>query len=100
VTLGLGEHMEWEYNARDCILIVDLHKLFVPDNDDGKEQMSNILTHVQLGVVDHLIIHAYVDSYTRNAYDGRSMTLHHLIDIGCFSELDDLVGNPPVTTPL
>jgi hypothetical protein len=88
--------MAWEYNTLDRILIVDLHKLLVPDNDDGEEQMSNILTHVHLGVVDHLIIHAYVESCTRDAYDGRSMTLYHPIEIGCFPELDDLVHNPPL----
>ncbi len=31
----------------------------------------------------------------RDRYDGRSMTLYHPIDVGCFLELDDLVWNPP-----
>ncbi len=88
--------MAWEYNARDRTLIVDLHKLLVHDNDDGEEQISNILTHVHLRVVDHLIIHAYVESWTRDAYDGCTMTLYHPIEIGCFLELDDLVCNPPL----
>jgi hypothetical protein len=93
--LGSKEYVAWEYNAFDCTLIVDLHKLLIPDNDDGEEQMSSILMHVHLGVVDHLTIHAYVESCTRDAYDGRSMTLYHPIEIGCFPELDDLVHNPP-----
>jgi hypothetical protein len=60
--LGSREYMAWEYNAHDRTLIVDLHKLLVHDNDDCEEQISNILTHVHLRVVDHLIIHAYVES--------------------------------------
>jgi len=94
--LGSKEYVAWEYNTLDCTLIMDLHKLLVPNNDDGEKQMSSILTHVHLGVVDHLIIHAYVESCTRDAYDGRSMTLYHPIEIGCFLELDDLVRNPPL----
>jgi hypothetical protein len=75
--LGSKEYMAWEYNVLNHTLIVDVHKLLVLDNDDSEEQMSSILTHVHLGVVDHLIIHAYVESCTQDAYDGRSMTLYH-----------------------
>ncbi len=50
--------------------------------------------HIHLGVVDHVIIHAYVKFYTQDGYNGRSMTLYHLIDIGCFLVLNDLFHNP------
>jgi len=94
--LGFGEDKAWEYNQNDRILIMDLHKLLVPVDYDDKEQMSSILTHIHMGLVDHLIIHAYVESCTQDAYNGRSMTLYHPIDIGCFSEFNDLVLNPPL----
>jgi hypothetical protein len=48
--LGSGEDNAWEYNENDRILIVDLHKLVVPVNDDDEKQMSDILTHVHLGL--------------------------------------------------
>jgi hypothetical protein len=38
----------WEYNLSDRILIVDLHKLLVHVGYDDEEQMSNILTHIQI----------------------------------------------------
>ncbi len=72
VTLGLMENKAWEYNPSDCILIVDLHKLLVLVDYDDKEQMLNILAHIHLEMVDHLIIHAYVESCTRDGYNGRS----------------------------
>ncbi len=76
-------------------MIMDLHKLLVPIDYDDEEQMSNIFAYIHIAVVDHFIIHAYVESYTRDGYDGCFMTLYHHIDIGCFPELDDLVRNPP-----
>jgi hypothetical protein len=94
-TLGSGEDKAWEYNPSDRILIMDLHKLLVPIGYDDEEQMSNILVHIYLGVVDHVIIHVYVEFYTRDGYNRHSMTLYHPIDIRCFPELDDLVHNPP-----
>jgi hypothetical protein len=60
-----------------------------------EKQMSNILAHVHLRVVDHLVIHAYSESYTKDRYDGRSMTLYHPINVEWFPELDNLVHNPP-----
>jgi hypothetical protein len=94
-TLGSREEKAWEYNENDRILIMDLHKLLAPVNYDDEEQMSNILAHVHLRVVDHVINHAYVESCTRDCYDGHSMILYHPINIECFPELDDLVRNPP-----
>jgi len=76
-------------------LTIDLYKLFSPINYDDEEQMSRILAHVHLGVVDHVVIHAYAESCTRDRYDERSMTLYHPIDVRCFLELDDLIRNPP-----
>jgi hypothetical protein len=76
-------------------LIVDLHKLFAPVNDDDEKQMSDILAHVHLGVVDHVVIHAYLESCTRDRYDGRSMTLYHPINVEWFPELDNMVRNAP-----
>ncbi len=57
--------------------------------------MSDILAHVHLRVIDHVVIHAYVESCTRDRYDERSMTLYHPINVECFPELDGLVRNPP-----
>jgi hypothetical protein len=94
-TLGSGEANAWEYNPSDHILIMDLHKLLVPVGYDNEEQMSSILAHIHLKVVDHVIIHSYVDFCTRDGYNGHSMTLYHPIDIRCFLELNDLVHNPP-----
>jgi hypothetical protein len=74
VTLGFGEDKAWEYNQKDHILIVDLHKLIVLIHYDDEEQMSSILAHIHMGVVNHLIIHAYVGSCTRNAYDHNTLS--------------------------
>jgi hypothetical protein len=75
--LWAEEYDTWEYNENDCVLIVDLHKLLAPVTDEDEKQMSDILAHVHLGVVDHLVIHAYLESCTRDRYDGHSMTLYH-----------------------
>jgi len=90
------EEKAWEYNENDRILIIDLHKLLAPVNYDGKKQMFDIFAHVHLGVVNHVVIHAYMESCTRDCYDGRSMTLyHHPINVEWFPELDNLVRNSP-----
>jgi hypothetical protein len=56
--------------------------------------MFDILAHVHRGVVDHVVVHAYLESCTRDRYDERSMTLYHPINIEWFPELDSLVRNP------
>jgi len=94
--LWAGEYDAWEYNENGRVLIVDLHKLFAPVTDEDEKQMSNIMAHVQLGVVDHFVIHAYLESCTRDRYDGHSMTLYHPINVEWFLELDNLVCNPPL----
>jgi hypothetical protein len=35
--LGSGEDDAWEYNENDRILIIDLHKLLAPVNDDDEK---------------------------------------------------------------
>jgi hypothetical protein len=95
-TLGSREDKAWEYNPSDYILVMDLRKLFILIGYDDKEQMSSIFTHIHVSVVDHVIIHVYVESCKQDGYNGHSMTLYHFIDIGCFLELDDLVHNPPL----
>jgi hypothetical protein len=94
--LWVGEYDAWEYNENGRVLIVDLHKLLAPVTNEDKKQMSDILAHVHLGVVDHLVIHAYLESCTRDHYSGRSMTLYHPINVEWFPELDNLVHNPPL----
>jgi hypothetical protein len=94
-SLGSGEDNAWEYNENNRILIIDLHKLFAPINDDDEKQMFDILAHVHLGVVDHLVIHAYLESCTRDRYNGCFMTLYHPMNVEWFRELDSLVRNPP-----
>ncbi len=89
--LSFGEDNAWEYNENDRILIVDLHKLLASINDDDEKQMSDILAHVHLGMVDHVVIHAYLESCTKDHYDGHSMTLYHPINVEWFPELDSLV---------
>jgi hypothetical protein len=68
--------------------------LLAPVNDDDEKQMSNILAYVHLGVVDD-VIHAYLESCTRDRYDGCSMTLYHPINVEWFPELHSLIHNPP-----
>jgi hypothetical protein len=93
--LWFREYDAWEYNENDHILIVDLHKLLAPVTDKDEKQMSDILAHVHLGVVNHFVIHAYLESCIRDRYDGRSMTVYHPINVEWFPELDSLVRNPP-----
>ncbi len=76
-------------------MIVDLHKLLALVTDEHEKQMTDILAHVQLGVVDHLVIHAYLESTTTDRYNERSMTLYYPIDVELFPELDNLMCNPP-----
>jgi hypothetical protein len=94
-SLGSREYNAWEYNENDRILIVDLHKLLVLVNYDDEKQMSDILAHVHLGVVDYVVIHTYLESSTRDRYSERSMTLYHPINVEWFPKLDSLVRNPP-----
>jgi len=68
VTLSLREDKAWEYNPSDHILIVDLHKVLIHVGYDNKEQMSSIFTHIHFRVVDHIIIHAYMEVCTRDGY--------------------------------
>ncbi len=93
--LGSGENKAWEYNENDRILIIDLHKLLAPINYDDEKQLSDILAHVHLGVVNHVVIHAYLKSCTRDRYDGHSMTLYHPINVEWFLEFDSLICRPP-----
>jgi len=93
--LSSGENKAWKYNENVRILIIDFHKLLAPINYDDKKQMSDIFAHVHLGVVDHVVIHAYLESCTRNRYDERSMTLYHPINVEWFPEFDSLVHHPP-----
>jgi len=92
--LWAGEYDAWEYNENGHVLIVDLHKLLAPVTNDDKKQMTDIFAHVHLGVINHLVIHAYLESTTRDRYDGHSMTLYHPINVEWFPELDSLVRNP------
>jgi len=93
--LWVGEYDAWEYKEDGHVLIVDLHKLLAPVTDEWEKQMPDILTHVHLGVVDHLVIHAYLETTERDRYTERCMTLYHPIYMEWFPELDNLVHNPP-----
>jgi hypothetical protein len=79
--LWADEYDAWEYNENGRVLIVDLHKLFTPVTDEDERQMTDILAHVYLGVVNHLIIHAYIESCERDRYSGHCMTLYHPISV-------------------
>jgi hypothetical protein len=91
--LWAGEYDAWEYKEDGRVLIVDLHKLLAPVTDEWDKKMPDILAHVHLGVVDHLVIHAYLETTESNR--GRCYTVFHPIDVEWFPELDDLVRNPP-----
>jgi hypothetical protein len=93
--LWAGEYDAWEYKEDGHVLIVDLHKLLALVTDEWEKQMPDILAHVHLGVVDHLVIHAYLEATERYRYTGRYMTLYHPINVEWFPELDNLVRNPP-----
>jgi hypothetical protein len=58
--LWAGEYDAWEYKEDGRVLIIDLHKLLALVTNEDEKQMTDILAHVHLGVVDHLVIHAYL----------------------------------------
>jgi hypothetical protein len=67
--------------------------LLAPVTDEWEKQMPDILAHVHLGVVDHLVIHAYIETTERNR--GHCYTVFYPIYVEWFPELDDLIRNPP-----
>ncbi len=77
--LWAGEYDAWEYKENGRVLIVDLHKLLALVTDEDEKQMMDILAHVYFGVVDHLVIHAYLEAIERDRYSGHCMTLYHPI---------------------
>jgi hypothetical protein len=91
--LWAGEYDAWEYEENGHVLTVDLHKLLAPATNEWEKQMPDILAHVHLGVVDHLVILAYIESTER--YRGRCFTVYHPMRVEWFLELDDVVRNPP-----
>jgi hypothetical protein len=91
--LWADEYDAWEYKEDGRVLIVDLHNLLAPASDEWEKQMPDILAHVHLGVVDHLVILAYMEGIER--YRGRCFTVYHPMRVEWFPELDDLVRNPP-----
>jgi hypothetical protein len=82
--LWAGEYDAWEYKENGHVLIVDLHKLLTPVTNEWEKQMPDILAHVYLGVVDHLVIHAYLEATERNQNSGRCYTLYHPIYVEWF----------------
>jgi hypothetical protein len=57
--------------------------------------MTDILAHVELGVVDRLVILAYLESTERDRLSRRCYTLYYPLEVEWFPELDNLVRNPP-----
>jgi hypothetical protein len=92
--LWAGEYDAWEYEENGRVLTVDLHKLLSPVTDESEKQMTDILAHVELGVVDHLVILAYSESTERDRLSGRCHTLYYPLEVEWFLELDNLVRNP------
>ncbi len=92
--LWVGEYDAWEYEENGRVLIVDLHKLLAPATDECEKQMPEILAHVYLRVVDHFVIHAYIETIERNRYSA-CYTSYHPICVEWFLELDNLIHNPP-----
>jgi hypothetical protein len=93
--LWAGEYDAWEYEENGRVLTVDLHKLLAPVTDEWEKQMTDILAHVHLGVVDHLVILAYLEATERNRLSRRCYTLYHPLEVEWFLEFDNLVRNPP-----
>ncbi len=91
--LWAGEYDAWEYEENGGVLTVDLHKLLAPATDEWEKQMPYILAHVHLGVVDHLVILAYIEATER--YRGHCFTVYHPMRVEWFPELDEVVRNPP-----
>jgi hypothetical protein len=60
------ESQAWEYDVNICTLVVNLYKLVVLEYYDDEQQIAIILTDVDLGVVDHLFVLAYIESCCRN----------------------------------
>jgi hypothetical protein len=67
--------------------------LLAPVTDEWEKQMPDILAHVHLGVVDHLVIHAYIEATERNRE--HCYTVFYPIYVEWFPEFDDLIRNPP-----
>ncbi len=93
--LWAGEYDAWEYKENGRVLIVDLHKLLAPVINEWEKQMPDIMAHVYLGVVNHFVIHAYLEATERNRYSRCCYTLYQPIYVKWFPELDNLVRNPP-----
>jgi hypothetical protein len=69
--------------------------LLAPVTDEWEKQMTDILAHVHLGVVDHLVILAYLETTERNRLSRRCYTLYHPLEVEWFPELHNLVRNLP-----
>jgi hypothetical protein len=67
--------------------------LLAPAIDEWEKQIPDILAHVHLGVVDHLVILTYIEGTER--YRGCCFTVYHPMCVEWFPELDDVVCNPP-----
>ncbi len=93
--LWAGEYDAWEYEENGRVLTVDLHKLLSPVTDESEKQMIDILAHVELGVVDRLVILAYLESTERDRLSRRCYTLYYPLEVEWFPKLDNLVRNPP-----
>jgi hypothetical protein len=93
--LWAGEYDAWEYEENGRVLTVDLHKLLSPVTDESEKQMTDIMAHVELGVVDHLVILTYLESTERDRLSRRYYTLYYPLEVECFPKLDNLVRNPP-----
>ncbi len=75
-----------KYNPNTHILFMDLHNLMVPSNYDHENQMSNILIRIYFNVVNHLIIHTYIECCSKDVYNKHSMTLYCPINSKYFKE--------------
>jgi hypothetical protein len=69
--------------------------LLAPVTDEWEKQMTNILAHVHLRVVDHLVILAYLEATEKNRLSRRCYTLYYPLCVKWFPKLDNLVRNPP-----
>jgi hypothetical protein len=75
-----------KYNPKTHILFMDLHNLMVPNNHDHEKQKSIILMHIYFSVVNHLIIHTYIESCSKDVYNKQSITLYCPINSKCLKK--------------
>ncbi len=67
---------------------------------DDEQQIAIILTDINLGVVDHLVVLAYIESCHWDTYNVLVADVHYPINPKWFLELHYVLQHPPVGTQI